>query len=173
MPKPRGRGDEPRRRRPAPPREGQASPARDGGGGTRGQPVGIFRRATGGYGFVRPLDAVAGDRTGDIHVAASAALDAVSGDTVRVRLHRGRDAGRPGLSGEIVEVVARRTTRFVGTYFEAAGGGFVRIDGTAFAQPVAVGDPGAKGVRENDKVVVEIVRFPTHGRAGEGVVAPP
>ena len=171
MPKPRGRGDEPRRRRPAPPREGQASPARDGGGGTRGQPVGIFRRATGGYGFVRPLDAVAGDRTGDIHVAASAALDAVSGDTVRVRLHRGRDAGRPGLSGEIVEVVARRTTRFVGTYFEAAGGGFVRIDGTAFAQPVAVGDPGAKGVRENDKVVVEIVRFPTHGRAGEGVVA--
>ncbi|MFM7520604.1 MAG: hypothetical protein ACKO9B_09080, partial [Planctomycetota bacterium] len=58
-------------------------------------------------------------------------------------------------------VLRRRTTRFVGSYFEAAGGGWVRIDGKAFARPVAVGDPGAKGVRVDDKVVVEMVRFPT------------
>ena len=168
MPRPRGAGDEPRRR-PAQAPRGDAAPARSDGG-ARGQPIGIFRRAAAGYGFVRPLDATAGDRTGDIHIAAAATLDAVSGDTVRVRLHRGRDARRPGPAGEIVEVVARKTTRFVGTSFEAAGGGWVRIDGTTFAQPVSVGDPGAKGVRENDKVVVEIVRFPTHARAGEGVV---
>jgi ribonuclease R len=46
----------------------------------------------------------------------------------------------------------------------------VRIDGTNFARPVSVGDPGAKGVRENDKVVVEMVRFPSHLRDGEGVI---
>jgi ribonuclease R len=132
--------------------------------------VGIFRRAAGGYGFVRPLDAAAGDRSGDIHVAAHAALDAATGDTVRVRLSRGRDARRPGPAGEIVEVVERRTTRFVGGYFEAAGGGWVQVDGTNFARPVSVGDPGAKGVRERDKVVVEMVRFPTHLRDGEGVI---
>ena len=132
--------------------------------------VGVFRRAAGGYGFVRPLDAAAGDRSGDIHIAATAALDAATGDTVRVRLARGRDVRRPGPAGEIVEVVTRRTTRFVGSYFEAAGGGWVRIDGTNFARPVSVGDPGAKGVRENDKVVVEMVRFPSHLRDGEGVI---
>jgi ribonuclease R len=66
--------------------------------------------------------------------------------------------------------VTRRTNRFVGTYFEAAGGGWVRIDGTNFARPVSVGDPGAKGVREQDKIVVEMVRFPTHLRDGEGVI---
>ncbi|MGI9177704.1 MAG: ribonuclease R, partial [Pirellulales bacterium] len=132
--------------------------------------IGTFRRASGGYGFVRPLDATAGDRSGDIHIAAVAALDAASGDTVRVRLSQGIDARRPGPSGEIVEIVKRRTTRFVGSYFEAAGIGWVQIDGTGFARPVSVGDPGAKGVHPKDKVVVELVRFPTHLRDGEGVV---
>ena len=161
-----------RSRRTGPPREDRA---REPSVGTTDEPrrsevVGVFRRAAGGYGFVRPLAAVAGDRSGDIHVSAAAALDATSGDTVRVRLARGRDMRRPGPSGEIVEVVERRTTRFVGSYFEAAAGGWVRMDGTAFARPVSVGDPGAKGVRENDKVVVEMVHFPTHLRDGEGVI---
>lgn len=132
--------------------------------------VGVFRRAAGGYGFVRPLDAVAGDRSGDIHIAFTAALDAASGDTVRVRVSPARDARRPGPAGEIIEVVERRTTRFVGSYFETAQAGWVQIDGTSFARPVTVGDPGAKGVREKDKVVVEMVRFPTHLRDGEGVI---
>jgi ribonuclease R len=132
--------------------------------------VGVFKRAAGGYGFVRPEGAPAGDRTGDIHISAQAQLDAVSGDTVRVRLAQGRDLRRPGPAGEIVEVVTRRTTRFVGRYYEAANAGWVRVDGAVFAKPVAVGDPGAKGVQENDKVVVEMVRFPRHGHEGEGVV---
>ena len=132
--------------------------------------VGVFRRAAGGFGFVRPLDAPAGDRGQDIHVSAVASLDAATGDTVRVRLVKTRDVRRPGPAGEIVEVVSRRTTRFVGSYFEAAGGGWVQIDGTGFARPVSVGDPGAKGVHVADKVVVEMVRFPTHLRDGEGVV---
>jgi len=148
---------------PSRPRGGSKTGANDG-------VVGTFRRAAGGYGFVRPLDAPAGDRSADVHVAATATLDAASGDTVRVRLTPTRDVRRPGPSGQIVEIVKRRTTRFVGSYFEAAGAGWVQIDGTGFARPVSVGDPGAKGVRVHDKVVVEMVRFPTHLRDGEGVV---
>ncbi len=151
------------RQRPKPPKAAkQRSPA--------DSVVGVFKRAAGGYGFVRPEGAAPGDRTGDIHIAAHAQLDAVSGDTVRVQLARGRDTRRPGPAGEIVEVVTRRTTRFVGRYYEAANAGWVRVDGTVFAKPVAVGDPGAKGVQENDKVVVEMVRFPRHAREGEGVI---
>jgi ribonuclease R len=132
--------------------------------------IGVFRRAAGGYGFVHPLNAAAGSREGDVHVAQSACLDAVNGDTVRVRLSRGRDFRRPGPSGEIVEVVTRAKTRFVGSFFVAANSGWVQIDGTSFPRPVSVGDPGAKSVREDDKVVVEVVRFPTHLRDGEGVI---
>jgi ribonuclease R len=140
------------------------------GPGRSGDVTGVFRRAAGGYGFVRPEGALPGDRSGDIHVTSAASLDAANGDTVRVRLARGRDVGRPGPAGEIVEIVARRTTRFVGSYFERAGTGWVQVDGTGFARPVAVGDPGAKGLHLDDKVVVEMVRFPTHLRDGEGVV---
>ena len=94
------------------------------GTGDRGEVVGVFRRAAGGYGFVRPLDAGASARReGDVHVAQTACLDAVSGDTVRVRLSRTRDFRRPGPAGEIVEVVARAKTRFVGSFFVAAGAG--------------------------------------------------
>ena len=153
------------RQRPKPVR------TRPAAAGPRGDDVvGTFRRASGGYGFVRPESALPGDRSHDIHVSAAAALDAANGDTVRVRLAGGRDVRRPGPAGEIVEVLARRTTRFVGSYFEKAKGGWVQIDGTGFARPVAVGDPGAKGVHEGDKVVVEMVRFPSQLRDGEGVV---
>ncbi len=149
------------RQRPKPPK-----PAGRGGDGV----IGTFRRSAGGYGFVRPEGALPGDRSNDIHVAAAAALDAANGDTVRVRLAGGRDVRRPGPAGEIVEVITRRTTRFVGSYFEKAKGSWVQVDGTGFTRPISVGDPGAKGVHEGDKVVVEVVRFPSHLRDGEGVV---
>jgi ribonuclease R len=156
------------KKRPRPPGRPTGRPPRPG---RRDDGVtGVFRRSSGGHGFVRPLDAPPGDRSQDIYIPAAGTLDAVSGDTVRVRLGKTRDVRRPGPAGEIVEVVKRRTTRFVGSYFEAARAGWVQIDGTGFARPVAVGDPGAKGVRPDDKVVVEMVRFPTHVRDGEGVI---
>lgn len=111
-----------------------------------------------------------GRRESDIYVPAAAAGDAANGDSVRVRVSKARDVRRPGPSGEIVKVLARHTTRFVGTYFEASGRGWVTIDGDALSRAVAVGDPGAKGAREHDKVVLEMVRFPTIFRDGEGVL---
>ncbi len=139
-------------------------------GGAKAAVEGIFKKTAGGYGFVKPVGADPAARAGDIFIPAGSSIDAASGDRVKVRLGRTREAGRPGPAGEIVEVVERRSTRFVGTYFEAAKAGWVRIDGTTFARPVAVGDPGARGPRENDKVVVEMVRFPSDLREGEGVI---
>ena len=132
--------------------------------------TGTFLRKTGGHGFVRPEGALPGHRESDIYVAAAAAGDAANGDTVSVRVSQARDVRRPGPAGEIVKVVARKTTRFVGTYFESSGTGWVTIDGDGLSRRVAVGDPGAKGAREHDKVVLEMVRFPTVFRDGEGVI---
>ena len=79
--------------------------------------------------------------------------------------------GRMGKhEGRIIDVVERATNRFVGVYFEQAGMGMVQIDGKIFANPIYVGDPGAKGVQPDDKVVIEMVRFPSHTRDGEGVI---
>ena len=132
--------------------------------------TGVFRRMAAGYGFVRPSGAAAKpDRSGDIFVAANHAQDAASGDIVVVALSRKRDIRRPNPEGEIVEILERETHQFVGTYFEASGNGYVQVDGTLFSRPVYVGDPGANA-QPDDKVVFEMVRFPSHFQDGEGVI---
>lgn len=134
--------------------------------------VGTFRRMDGGYGFVTPSGQAVRDRDKDIYIAQRSARDAASGDTVLVRL-KGRQrfrGGKPAFEGEIVEVVERVTNSFVGTYDEQAGTGFVLVDGMPFSQPIAVGDPGAKNAKPGDKVVIEMVRFPSHVHDGEGVI---
>lgn len=134
--------------------------------------TGVFRRAQAGFGFVRPAGSAPGaDRTLDIYIAADRTLDAASGDTVSVRLRRsGSQSRRPNPEGEIVEVLDRQTRQFVGVYLEAGGGAYVQVDGKVFTRPISVGDPGAKNARPDDKVVFEMVRFPTHAHDGEGVI---
>ncbi len=132
--------------------------------------VGIFRRASGGFGFVRPRGSTA-PKEEDIYIAERKTLDAADGDLVAVRTNKkGRSNDPRRRRGEIAEVLERETHQFVGTYIERAGEGFVRIDGTVFAQPVFVGDAGAKNANEDDKVVIEMVRFPSHLHDGEGVI---
>jgi len=142
-------------------------PSQDGN-----QVTGAFRRTSSGYGFVRPSATPRSvGRKEDIYIAAKNAHDAASGDTVLVRLLRRKArAGRPGPEGEIIEIIERETNQFVGTYFERGGSGLVQVDGKVFTEPILVGDPGAKGAQPNDKVVLEMVRFPSHVHEGEGVI---
>src|SRR5215475_6157869 len=135
--------------------------------------IGTFRRTSKGFGFVRPKGAKRGDKSTDIYIAAGVTMDASDRDVVRVRLGRSKARGKGGVlrqAGEIVEIVERETHRFVGVYKERGGTSYVEVDGKVFAQPVPVGDPGAKGATPNDKVVIEMVRFPTHQHAGEAVI---
>ena len=107
----------------------------------------------------------------DIYIPADRAGDAATGDVVAGRGRRRPRRGEPGPRGEIVEVVERQTHQFVGTYFESAGAAYVQIDGALFARPIYVGDPGAKNAQPDDKVVIEMVRFPSPLHDGEGVIA--
>ncbi len=134
--------------------------------------VGIFRRTTAGHGFVRPsgVSADLDRRKTDIYIPADRTQDAATGDTVLVRLSKHRDVRRTNPLGEIVEIIERETHQFVGTYFESAGSAYVQVDGTIFARPILVGDPGAKNAQPDDKVVFEMVRFPTQFHDGEGVI---
>ncbi len=130
--------------------------------------AGTFRRSSKGFGFVRPSKTTAkGDQ---IFIPVDAGRDASTGDEVLVKVVK--KAKGPGFNpeGRIVQVVARASGLFVGNYFEKDGAGFVKIDGTAFSDPLSVGDPGAKGARPGDKVALEIARYPTPYRQGEGVI---
>lgn len=126
---------------------------------------GTLKVTSGGIGFVRPEGE---SREGDIFIPAFAVGDAMSGDTVAVELDKGRS--RLGPRGIISQVLERSTTQFVGTYTEKAQQGYVIVDAGLIAEPVHVGDPGAKGAKPGDKVVLELIRYPNMDRGGEGVI---
>jgi ribonuclease R len=133
-----------------------------------GSVAGVYRRSPSGNGFVRPKP-VEGIAQPDLFIREGKALDASTGDEVVVRITR-KASQTKDAAGEIVEVVERATKTFVGTYFERDGEGLVRTDGTVFSHSIFVGDPGAKGVKPQDKVVIEMLRFPSPDDRGEGVI---
>jgi len=137
--------------------------------GPLGSIVGIFRKTGGGFGFVRPHpeDGKVGP---EIYIPQESVGDASTGDEVQVRISKKTTKGKLGPRGQIVRVMARSTRTFVGVYFEREGESFVRVDGNVFAHSIYVGDPGAKGAKPDDKVVVEMVRFPSPEERGEGVI---
>ncbi|MEM7314877.1 MAG: ribonuclease R [Planctomycetota bacterium] len=132
---------------------------------------GKFQRAAAGYGFIRPAGTSKADgRDHDIYVAEEDSSDAASGDVVIARLKKKRRGPSVRTVGEIIEIVERRTSQFVGTYFEDGGYGYVQVDGNEFHEPMFVGDPGAKNAKPSDKVVIEMVHYPKPGRQGEAVI---
>jgi ribonuclease R len=135
---------------------------------TSGAIIGLFRRSSKGFGFVRPH--TSSEKTDQIYIPPDAGRDASSGDEVVVKITR--RSKRPGMNpeGRVIQILARASGIFVGTYFEQSGAGYVKVDGTTIHDPVYVGDPGAKGARPGDKVALEMVRYPTPWLEGEGVI---
>ena len=133
--------------------------------------TGTYQKASAGYGFVRPLETPReAERSLDVFIPAGRQSDAANGDTVRVRVTRRRQGREEKLSGKVLEVVERRTHRFVGTYLERGGYGLVQVDNNVFETAIYVGDAGAKNGRVGDKVVIEIANFPSAYQEGEGVI---
>ena len=130
--------------------------------------TGIYRRSTSGHGFVRP-HTVDGVFKPEVFIREDRSLDAATGDEVLVRVTREATKIKDA-AGEILRVLGRATRTFVGTYFERDGQGLVRVDGNVFSHSVLVGDAGAKGVKPQEKVVIEMLRFPTQDERGEGVI---
>ena len=146
--------------------QGRASSVK--GADVHGSIVGTFRRLKSGKGLVRPLETTP-DTGLEIKIRDGDELDASSGDEVIVQLKR-RSSKTGNATGRIVQILKRATRNFVGSYFERDGQAYVAIDGNVFAHSIWVGDPGAKGVRSQEKVVIEMLRFPTIDERGEGVI---
>ncbi len=138
-----------------------------------GSLLGVIRKiGVRGAVFIATADA-AGHRAGmkplEVSIATRDLKDAQVGDNVIVQLvNRPREGERS--YGKVIEVTERATNSFVGTYDEFDGQGYVKIDGRNFEDPISVGDPGAKGAAPGDKVVIEMLRFPSHAHSGEAVL---
>lgn len=148
-------------------------PASASGGGDRDVIRGTFRRAMGGggFGFIRPGDGGTdsdADIPDDLFVPPGNTGGALEGDLVEARMIRGR-GGRT--EAKVTEVRQRARRQFTGTFRRVEGEPLVFLDGTPHDHPVAVGDVRGLPLEDDDKVFVELVRFPDdEGHHGEGVI---
>jgi len=136
--------------------------------GLSGQVIGTFRANPKGFGFVIPLEPTA---HGDLFIPPDETGGAMTGDIVAARVvKKGRRAGQMRFSGKVVEVLERAQNRFVGTLLKGEEGWIVQPDGKGFTEPISVDDITAKNASRKDKVVVEILSYPTARHLARGVI---
>lgn len=130
--------------------------------------VGIFRANPKGFGFVIPSEP---NSHGDLFIGADEAGDAMTGDLVRARvLSKRGGTGQRRCSGEIIGILERAHDQFVGTLFSEGKNWFVQPEGGACFDPIAVDDVTAKNAKAQDKVVVEILSYPSADQIARGVI---
>lgn len=133
-----------------------------------GQVVGRFRGNPKGFGFVCPLEPNA---HGDLFIPPAGTGDAMTGDIVVAKVNRqGRRGAEARYTGEIITVMERANNRFVGTLTRHPEAWLVQPDGSSFIEPIVVEDITAKNAREKDKVVVEILSYPSEKVLARGVI---
>ncbi|HUV63481.1 MAG TPA: RNB domain-containing ribonuclease, partial [Sedimentisphaerales bacterium] len=133
-----------------------------------GQIVGTFRANPRGFGFIVPREP---NSNGDLFIPPDATGEAMTGDIVIAKVNRkGKRGGQMRYTGEIIEVLERARNRFVGVLVKHPEAWLVQPDGKSFIEPISVDDVGAKGAKEKDKVVVEILTYPTEKHLARGVI---
>lgn len=129
---------------------------------------GTYRAARQGYGFVIPDIPYA---QGDLYIPYGQALNAIGGDKVTARvLPRGQRDGQARTVGQIVEILSRGKTQFVGTLRQQGKQWFVEPEGRELNDKITIDDPGAKNTKTGDKVVVELLSYPSQDLFAHGVI---
>ncbi|NBC11374.1 MAG: VacB/RNase II family 3'-5' exoribonuclease [Planctomycetes bacterium] len=122
--------------------------------------VGTFRKHERGFGFIIPDELT---QHGDLFVPPGKTGDAMTGDRVRAKVrHEGkRGSGKSPYVGVVTEVLERADRRYAGVLIQKGNQFLVEVDGRQIHDPLVVRDPHAKNAKPGDKVVIEIIDYPT------------
>jgi ribonuclease R len=133
-----------------------------------GRIIGTFRANPRGFGFVIPLEP---NLQGDLFIPPDATAEAMTGDIVAAKVvQKSKRAGQMRCSGRVVEILERGQNKVVGTLVKRPEGWVLEPDGKGFTEPISVDDITAKNAREKDKVVVEILTWPSEKYQARGVI---
>ncbi|ULG74819.1 ribonuclease R [Macrococcus brunensis] len=124
---------------------------------------GIVSQNKKGFAFVRPTT----EGIEDIFIPPNAINQAMDGDTVLVKVSKGRDGREEGV---IKEITNRAITTVVGTYTEAKHFGFVLPDDKRITQDIFIPKKRNLGAVEGHKVLVELTAYPDGNSNPEGHV---
>ena len=136
--------------------------------GLSGRITGTFRANPRGFGFVTPLEPAAHT---DLFIPPGETLEAMTGDVVVAKVvEKSMRGEQVRYAGRIIEIVQRGRNRFVGTLMRKPDGWVVQPDGSGVVDPITVDDVTAKSAKDKDKVVVEILSYPTEKHFARGVI---
>jgi len=124
---------------------------------------GHFERRSNGKNFF------VSDEDGDnIFVAERNSAHAMNGDKVRIQLLARRKGREP--EGEVVEILERKQTRFVGTLSVQQHYAFLEMDSKILANDIFIPKDKLKGGKTGDKALVQIVEWPERAKNPVGEV---
>jgi ribonuclease R len=130
--------------------------------------TGILSKHRKGFGFVIPENKEDTDGK-DIYIAPDDMKNAMNQDLVSVRLQKPK--GQSGsLEGIIDKILTRASSEVVGTFSSRRGYGFIIPENRKLGEEVIILKKDFNGVKEGDKVVVKITRWPSKNRGAEGKI---
>jgi ribonuclease R len=148
--------------------EGSVRETKKSKGSRKNSVTGLFRATQHGYGFVQLTSETGEVLPDDVFIPAKSTKTAMDGDVVELYILRSSADGRR--EGQIIEVVSRARREFVGTYRYQNGQSVVWLDGVPSENPVLIGDVRGLPINNDDKVIVEMVKYPDAFSPGEAVL---
>ncbi len=127
--------------------------------------TGILQGNQKGFAFLIPEDSIFND---DIFIAASNLNGALDKDRVAIRLLKKADQKRK--EGKVVEILERGHKRLVGQYQKSDGYGFVVPDNIHVCKDIYIANQKKCKAKTGDKVVIEIIDWPSEGKSPEGKI---
>ena len=117
-----------------------------------------------GFGFVE-LE----EEEEDIFIPADATGTAMHQDKVQVLLKKENKSGKR-IEGTVIKILERGNQEVVGTFQRERDYGFILCDNQKFSKDIYISAKNAKGVRDGDKVVAEIIDYGDEKHKPEGKI---
>lgn len=124
---------------------------------------GQFERRSNGKNFFIPEDGSA-----NIFIAERNSAHAMNGDRVRIQIMAQRKNRDP--EGEVVEILERKQTQFVGTLNVQKHFAFLEMDSKILANDIFIPRDKLKGGKSGEKAVVEVIEWPEKAKNPVGKV---
>lgn len=126
--------------------------------------IGEFIANEKGFGFVSIPETKQ-----DIFIPKENIGDTMNSDIVSVKITKKAENGRR-MEGKIIEIIKRNVKIVVGTYQRSQDFGFVLVDDKYITGDIYISKKYRMSARNNDKVVVEIIKYPDGKKRAEGKI---
>ena len=129
--------------------------------------TGIFRGNEKGFGFVK----IEGQEE-EIYISRGNTHEAIDRDEVLIKMIK-KPKEAMHQEGKIIKVLKHEKTKVVGVFQKSKNFGFVVPDDKKINTDIYISKKNSKGVKNRQKVVAEITKFPQGNKSAEGKIIAP